>query len=376
MTHSEPMSVYVHVPFCRHRCGYCDFTLVAERDDLIDAYLAALETELQSASSQRVVKTLFFGGGTPTHLSVEQLVRLFTVVARHFTVSDDGEVSIEANPDGLSDDKIEVLREHGVNRISLGVQSFDDVVLSTLERTHTAEVAADVVERLRSSIANISLDLIFGVPGQTLDSWQNTLSRAIGLQPQHISTYGLTYETGTQFYSRRERGDLVPLHSEIERAMYLTAMQSLGQAGFEHYEISNFAMPGCRCRHNETYWAAESYFAFGPGAARYVDGRRETNVRSVFGWLKRIEAGEDPTGEREQLSVEDRAREAIVLALRTSCGISRREFAAQFEFRAEELSAAAIEKHAGLGNLVDDGDTFRLSDQGRFVADAVVVDFL
>ncbi len=376
MTFPEPRAAYIHVPFCVHRCGYCDFTLVAGRDDLMGDYLNALGLEMQSLARPREIDTLFFGGGTPTQLAADQLRQLFEIVAQWFRLAPNAEVSVEANPDGLDEEKLIVMHEAGVNRVSLGIQSFDPVVLSTLERQHSPEDIHAAIGRVRKHIDNISLDLIFGVPDQSLQSWETTLEETIACKPQHVSTYGLTYEKGTTFWSRRERGELVDTHPEIERSMYQYAMERLPAAGIPQYELSNFARDGYPCRHNETYWAAAPYFAFGPGAARYAGGRRETNHRSVFTWLKRLRSGQSAIAEVEEMTSSNRAHEAIMLGFRRTAGIDRKEFAEQFGCSFDELVPDALSRHIELGNLEDDGQRIRLTQQGRFIADSVVVDFL
>ena len=371
-----PGAAYIHVPFCVHRCGYCDFTVVAGRDDLIDAYLDALAIEMRSLPRPAEVDTLFIGGGTPTHLPADRLARLLALLRERFVLAPDYEWSVEANPANLTDDRIAVLTDAGVNRVSLGAQSFDAATLALLERDHRPEDVADCVRRLQRRIPNVSIDLIFGVPGQTLANWEQALDAALRLEPMHVSTYGLTFERGTRFWGRRERGELVPVPDELERTMYAAAMDRLGDVGFEHYEISNFARPGYRCRHNEVYWKAQPYYAFGPGAARYINGRRETNHRSTTTWLKRVLAGESPVGDAEELSPEDRAREAIVLGLRRIEGIARNDFERTTGFVLDVLAGTMIRKHVDAGVLEDDGERVRLTREGRFVADAVIVDFL
>ena len=372
----EPRAAYIHVPFCRHRCGYCDFTLLAGRDDLIDDYLRALKIELQSLIEQKELDTLFLGGGTPSHLSAEQLDRLMDLLFDHFRLAEGYEFSIEANPIDLAPEKIGVLVDAGVNRVSLGVQSFDAEILQLLERDHRAEHILEVVERLKTRIENIGIDLIFGVPGQTLELWQQTLQTAIDLKPTHFSTYGLTFEKGTSFWARREKRELIPLPEELEREMYRAAMEMLPAAGFEQYELSNFAGPGFRCRHNEVYWNGEPYFGFGPGAAQYINGRRDINHRSVTTWLKRVIAGESPVGESEELSPEERAREAAVIALRKCEGIDKRKFAQRFGFTLDGLAGDAINRYLQTGLLEETETHLRLTREGRFLADTVIVDFL
>lgn len=339
-------------------------------------YLTALAVEMRSLEAPREIDTLFFGGGTPTQLSADQLHRLFCTVAEWFPLADGAEVSVEANPDGLTAEKVAVMRAAGVNRVSLGIQSFDPEVLQILERQHAPDEIHAAIDRVRERIDNISLDLIFGVPGQSMKSWQATLKETIACDPLHVSTYGLTFEKGTTFWSRRQRGDLVATHPEIERDMYQHAMEQLPAAGIAQYELSNFAREGYACRHNETYWAAAPYFAFGPGAARYLDGRRETNHRSVFTWLDRTLDGRSAVAEVEEMTTAERAHEAIMLGFRRTAGIDRTEFVRQFGCEFDELVPDALSRHLELGNIEDDGQRIRLTQQGRFIADSVVVDFL
>ncbi len=264
----------------------------------------------------------------------------------------------------------------GDHRLSLGVQSFDDGVLKFLERDHRRPEIFQAVEGLRKWIPNIAFDLIFGVPGQSLDTWRKTLSEALSLGPLHLSTYGLTFEKGTAFWTRLSRGQIARTPESLEREMYAAAMDDLSAGGFEQYEISNFARPGFRCRHNITYWKALPYYGFGPGAARYLNGRREMNHRSVTTWIKRIQSGQSPLMEAEELSAEDRARELCVLELRMCEGIPLAEFAQRTGYNPESLAGDAIRGHQENGLLERTPTHLRLTREGRFVADSVVGDFL
>jgi oxygen-independent coproporphyrinogen-3 oxidase len=371
-----PRSAYVHVPFCRHRCGYCNFTLVAGRDDLIGDYLQAVELELRSLESPHEVDTLFFGGGTPTHLPVDALESLLKTVTHWFPLAAGGELSVEANPADLTEDKIALLAEHGVNRLSLGGQSFDAAKLAILERDHDAEVIAQGIARARTRIPSISLDLIFGTPGETVDVWRHDLGTALALGPQHVSTYGLTFERGTPYWSRLLSGEIQRLDEEVERAMYALAIDTLSAAGFEHYEVSNFARPGQRCRHNEAYWAGDGYYAAGPGAAHYVAGRRAMNHRSTTTYLKRVLAGESPVAESETLEPEDRAREMLVFGLRRLEGIRREPFATRTGFRIDDLIGRPLADLVSHGLLRDDGQSVQLTREGLYVSDAIWPRFL
>ena len=371
-----PRAAYVHVPFCRHRCGYCNFTLVAGRDDLVGDYLRAIELELQLLEHPREVDTLFFGGGTPTHLALDALETLLESVARWFPLAPEGEFSVEANPADLTSEKIALLAAHGVTRLSLGGQSFDAKKLALLERDHDAESLVRGVALARRQIASVSLDLIFGTPGETLDVWQHDLQSGLALVPQHVSTYGLTFERGTPYWSRLLEGELQRLDEETEQVMYALAIDSLTAAGFEHYEVSNFAQPGHRCRHNEVYWSGDGYYAVGPGAASYVDGRRAMNHRSTTTYLKRVLAGQSPVAESETLAPADRARELLVFGLRRLEGVDRRQFAERTGLELDALVMPQLGDLVAHGLLSDDGDRVRLTRAGLFVSDAIWPKFL
>jgi oxygen-independent coproporphyrinogen-3 oxidase len=373
-----PRAAYIHVPFCRHRCGYCNFTLVAGRDDLIEAYLAAVGRELALLDGPHEVDTLFFGGGTPTQLPRPQLARLLETVLDTFPLVQGGELSIEANPIDVVEgsDRLRDLAAAGVTRLSLGIQSFNPAVLALLERDHTPQQAVEAVFRARASIPSVSIDLIFGVPGQSLSDWQSDLQFVRGAKVQHVSTYGLTFEKGTAFWGRRGKGELTPADEDLERQMYESAIDTLTSAGFEHYEVSNFARPGSRCRHNETYWLGGQYFAAGPGASRFIAGRRETNHRSTTTYIARLLAGQSPVAESESLGAEDAARERLVFALRRLEGVDAIGFASQTGFTIEQLGGTALAKFLSLGLLEMAAGRLRLTRAGLLVSDSLWGDFL
>ncbi len=373
---ASPRAAYVHVPFCRHRCGYCNFTLIAGRDELVGDYLRAIEIELRSLGTPHAVDTLFFGGGTPTHLSAAQLQQLLETVGRWFPLAAGHEFSVEANPADLNEEKAALLAAAGVNRLSLGGQSFDPHKLQVLERDHDAAQLRAAFAVARRHVRSVSLDLIFATPNETPDTWQSDLAQALELAPNHVSTYGLTYERGTPYWSRLLEGDLHRLDEETERDMYATAIDTLTAAGFEHYEVSNFARPAHRCRHNEVYWSGQQYLAVGPGAARYVGGRREMNHRSTTTYLKRVLAGQSPVAESETLDAEDRARERLVFGLRRMEGVERAGFVSQTGFGIDELVGEELRSLVAQGLLVEDGQRVRLSRRGLFVSDAIWPRFL
>jgi oxygen-independent coproporphyrinogen-3 oxidase len=369
-----PRAAYVHVPFCAHHCGYCDFAVVTGHPDLVDPYLDALAAELATLERPRVVDTLFLGGGTPTYLDRARLERLLADIGRWLHLAPTHEFTVEANPDTLDTERVAVLAEYGVNRVSLGAQSFQPRVLSVLERQHCPEEVARAVECARQHVAHISLDLIFGAPGQRLAEWQADLDQALALNPDHVSTYGLTYETGTRLWKQRARGELNPVGEEIEHALYGCALDVLEAAGFEHYEISNHARAGCRSRHNQVYWANEAYYGFGLGAARYIAGRRELNTRHLDTYLQRMRKGQSPTCQSEELAPLDRARETLGLQLRRSDGVDRSRFRLQTGWELDDLCGPGIARHVGLGLLDDDGTRVRLTRAGKFVADSIIAE--
>ena len=373
---TDPRSAYIHVPFCAHRCGYCNFTLVAGRDDLIEPYLTAIGRELSWLEWPREVDTLFFGGGTPTQLRGGQLERLLTTVLAWHPLAAGHEFSVEANPADIDAATVRALADHGVTRISLGAQSFNAGKLRRLERDHQPADIARAVELIRAAGLHVALDLIFAAPDETLVDWQADLAAALSLQPDHVSTYGLTFERGTSFWSRLTHNQVARAPEELERSMYAAAIDTLTAAGFEHYEVSNFARPGHRCRHNEAYWSGDEYFAAGPGASRHVAGVRETNHRSTTTYLKRVLAGESPVAEREQLPPEDRARELLVFALRRLGGVERDWFKARTGFDIDQLARPALSDFMHLGLLSDDGHSVRLTRAGLFVSDALWPKFL
>jgi oxygen-independent coproporphyrinogen III oxidase len=382
-----PRAAYIHVPFCAHHCGYCNFTVITGRAELIGSYLAALQRELSWLETPRPVDTVFIGGGTPTWLSPPDLEQLLRLVRAWFPPASGErrlpgespeihEWTVEANPGGLDAERLAILADHGVTRLSLGAQSFHPDKLRALERDHSPDDIRRAVAAARPHFDSISLDLIFGAPGETLAEWCADVEAALQLAPDHLSTYGLTYERGTTFWGRRARGELVETPEELERTMYAHVIERLASAGFEHYEVSSFARPGHRCRHNETYWAAEGYYAAGPGAARFVAGRREVNHRSTTTWLARVLAGKSPVAESEQLAPADRAREALVLGLRRLEGVDRQAFQARTGFELDELIGPALRRFVDLELLSDTAGRLRLTRAGLFVSDSIWPTFL
>lgn len=365
----KPRSLYIHIPFCRHRCGYCNFTLVAGRDYLVDRFLDAIENEFIWLEQTYEVDTIFLGGGTPSHLSAENMQRLCGIIRSRFSFADNFEFTAECNPSDVTDSCAEALAEIGVNRISLGVQSLNSQKLKTLERDHSREIVIEAIANARRFCKNVSIDLIFATPNETLEEWRTDLDQAIALQPDHVSTYELTYEKGTAFWTQRMHGNIDSADEELRCKMYEHAIATLSENGFEQYEVSSFAKPNYRCRHNVVYWSGKPYFAFGPGASRFIDGTRETNHQSTMRYLDLIEAGTPPISERECLSTEDQARELLAIGLRQMDGINFEQFSKQTGFSALNLFAPIENELTDAGLISINEESIRLTQKGILVCD-------
>ena len=373
---SLPTSAYVHVPFCAHRCGYCDFTVVAGRDDLAGRYVTALARELRGLPEDRPpLRTLFIGGGTPTHLPLEELDALLRLLRRSFALEPDAEFSVEANPHGLTDAKLDVLAEHGVTRVSLGVQALDDASLRLLERDHRTGDALETLGRCVARFPSVSADLIFGVPGLSDIDWRRSLTAVAERGATHVSAYGLTFERGTAFWTRRMKGSLSEMADERQRSQYAEAMDRLPALGYAQYELSNYARPGHRCRHNETYWDRGEYWGLGPGAASLVGGVRRTNHRSTTTWLKRVEAGQSGVADEEPQTLRTVGEELVMLGLRRVEGVDLAAFEAAVGEPLTAFAPGAEERCAAAGWVERSRGRLRLTREGRFVADTVMGEF-
>lgn len=376
----KPAGLYIHIPFCMAKCHYCDFFSVRPAPGRITPLVTALVRELAASPIEREglpVRSIFVGGGTPTALPSGELGRLFRVLNRLNRRDHPAEFTVEANPATLDETRISILRDSGVNRISLGAQSFNLVELDTLGRIHGPEDILRTVDLVRrSGIGRLNLDLIFGIPGQTRASWGRSLAEAIGTGVEHISCYALTYEPGTLLYERRTRGLIQPPDEELEAAMYEQAIDTLTAAGFDQYEISNFARPGAACLHNLGYWTGEPYIGIGPSAAGYINGHRLRNVADVDEYVRLVMAGESPVIERERLDPRRQAGEAAMLELRLCAGIDRERFRERFGHDPVTLFGDAIGVHTANGRITVTPTHVRLTRVGQLVADAVIADFL
>ena len=319
-----PRHVYLHVPFCARRCSYCDFSIAVRRDVPVDEYLQALDAELRTrfTDERHEVDTIYLGGGTPSRLGGEGVARALELVERHFTPADGAEITIEANPEDVSPDAAARWRDAGVNRMSLGGQTFDDRVLTWMHRGHGAAGTAQAVDTAREAgITNLSLDLIFALPEALERNWSNDVRRVLELEPDHISLYGLTIEPGTPLGKWVAAGATVEQPEDGYEGDFMLAHQLLTGAGFDHYEVSNYARPGRRARHNSAYWNHAPYVGLGPAAHGFDGDVRRWNARAYAAWRDAAASGADPIEGSERLTAENRVAEDVYLGLRSDAGL-------------------------------------------------------
>ena len=377
MSTAAATALYVHVPFCARKCRYCDFFSVAGHDELIDPYLDALQGELRKRKANLDIRTIYVGGGTPTSLATGQLNRLLGMFADVLDLSGLVEFTVEANPGTLDLDKLAMMKKNGVNRLSLGVQSLNDRLLQTLGRIHTAEQSIEAINQARETgFENVSIDLIFAIPEECIEDLKRDLDGAVALKVEHISAYGLTFEEGTPLWEDLQEGRVARVKEETELEMYRTVGSTLASAGFEHYEVSNYAQPSRRSIHNQVYWRNDPYMGIGPGAVSYQSGSRLTNVRDVGRYIQLVKAQGDATGERERLEPRKRAGEAAMLGLRRIEGIDEQEFAARTGFALQELAGEAFGRLVEMGLVKREKGRVQLTERGMEVADSVVEEFL
>jgi oxygen-independent coproporphyrinogen-3 oxidase len=364
-TATELHHLYVHIPFCLKVCPYCSFYKEAsdrnKTQAFLDSILLDLERHLREMPACRI-ETIFFGGGTPSALSVKQLNFLLSGLHRRLDLSSLREWTLEMNPATVSLEKARMLREFGVNRVSIGVQSWDPEILHRLGRVHSAEEAERSFHILREAgFTNLNLDLIFGVPGQSIETWQRTVEKTVGLAPEHISAYCLTFEEDTEFFKRFQSGDLTQ-DTEQDAIFYEFTMATLASAGYRQYEISNYAKPGYECLHNLAYWLGRNYLGLGPSAFSTIGEKRWQNTSDTSRYIEQIRSAIDPISFREQVSERMREAEAIAFGLRTAIGVSKSKMTRW----TSELDALRHE-----GYIEEENARIRLTAKGRMVADSI-----
>lgn len=369
--------IYVHLPFCPYICPYCDFAKWPHRRSAAQRYLQALHAEIDRRADGRSHETVFLGGGTPNTYAADDIARLLTHIRERFPGPAERETTIEVNPELVRAEDLPVYVRAGVNRISVGVQSFVPQEIATLGRRHTFEDVQRVVRAARSaSLQSVSVDLIFAVPGQTARSWRSSLQAALDLNVDHISTYGLTIEAGTPYEKWHEREPRAFFDDAMEADLYEIAIEMLEGAGFEHYEISNFARPGHRSKHNANYWANGEYVGLGVGAASYLEGVRAVHTRDLETYVSAVLEGREIPVESEKLEGPQRAGEAVMLALRTAQGVSLPAFKERYGLDFLDFYAPIVERYRADGLLEVDAGHVRLTRRGRFVANDVCAAFV
>ena len=371
----KPTSAYVHIPFCTQICYYCDFSKVFIKNQPVDSYLEHLLQEFYSYDIQKL-RTLYIGGGTPTALSASQLEVLLEGLTKNLDLSVLEELTIEANPGDLDADKIAVLQNSAVNRVSLGVQTFDDKMLKKIGRSHTEKDIYENIDRLKlAGFDNISIDLIYALPGQTMEQVKDNVAKAIALDIPHMSLYSLILENHTVFMNRMRRGKLPLPKEELEAEMFEYIIAELERAGFEHYEISNFSKQGFESRHNLMYWDNAEYYGIGAGASGYVDGVRYKNHGPIRHYLKAVEEGSARINE-EHLSQREQMEEEMFLGLRKKSGVSMARFEEKFGRSFQELYGDVVRELIQQGLMQVEGDCVRMTKRGLFLGDTVAERFI
>ena len=378
----DPAGIYIHIPFCGTRCHYCNFATGGYEEALAARYVAALgieierEVELHPGMTRRV-GTVYFGGGTPTTLRADQLGFLIDTCRRRFEIADDAEITVEANPGTVSVDYLRHLRSLGVNRLSFGVQSFDDRELAMIGRTHSGKEAREAFEMARAAgFANLSLDLIAGLPEQDLVTWRRNLDGLFALAPEHLSVYLLELYRDAPLQHRIERGELQAIDDEKTVTMYYELVDKAGQYGYDQYEISNWARPGFESRHNLKYWTGAPYWAFGISAAGYDGESRWSNTRNINRYLELTESGASPVAEESRLTDEERQSESIFLRLRLREGVDLRAHAAKFGVEISTRYREEIDRLREAGLIEMDESTMRISRAGKVLANEVFAAFI
>ncbi|GAB6100242.1 radical SAM family heme chaperone HemW [Halanaerocella petrolearia] len=372
--------LYIHIPFCIEKCHYCDFNSVSiKNNNLITEFAQALEREIELLADKYSpkVETIFIGGGTPTVLSGSTLAKIITKCQQELSCSDNLELTVEANPGSLDREKLITLKRAGVNRLSFGVQSFNDYFLEQLGRIHTVQQAIDNYYLAREvGFDNINLDLIFALPGQSLRDWKTTLDLVCQLNPDHLSTYNLKFEEGTLYYQWLQEGKLEPVSEELDLEMYQLTKEKLENHGYQQYEISNFAQDNKKCFHNKRYWLYQPYLAVGPGAHFYDGEGRGYNYNSIKKYCQQIKEGQLPVANYQELVLEEQIEERMMMGLRLTEGILLANFKARYNLSVFDLYKEKISRLKETGLISIDNTSLSLTTSGMLMANQVISEFL
>lgn len=372
-------AAYIHIPFCEHICHYCDFNKVFLKGQPVDEYLDSLEKEIKLTvtNNQSPLSTVFVGGGTPTSLNAQQLERLCRIISDNLPLAEHAEYTFEANPGDLSPDKLKALYEGGVNRLSFGVQSFNDDLLQRIGRTHRAKDVFTSVEAAKNiGFDNISIDLMYSLPGQTIDDFAATLKQAFTLDIKHFSGYSLIIEPKTVFYNLLRKGKLLTPGEDAEASMYRLLMEEMAGHGYKQYEISNFAKDGYESIHNITYWNNEEYYGFGAGAHGYVNGNRRSNFGPLKKYMEPLAEGSLPLLDNHKVTQTEQMEEELFLGLRKNSGVSLSAFREKYNQEIEKLFANELKELLDRGLISMDNGYLKLTYNGRFLGNEVFQSFI
>ena len=370
--------IYIHIPFCKRRCIYCDFFSTTQSEKKAE-YVHALVRELEMRKDyvgEEEIETIYLGGGTPSQLSQEELEEIFTYIYKVYKVTPDAEITLEANPDDLTPEYVSMLRSLPINRISMGIQTFQEETLKLLHRRHTARQAIEAFRRCREAgFQNISIDLMYGLPGETLETWEQDLQQAIDLHPEHISAYHLIYEEGTTLWNLREQNKVEEAEEELSLTLFKTLIERLTKAGYQHYEISNFCLPGLHSRHNSSYWTGKKYLGCGPSAHSFDGISRQWNVSSLEKYLEGIRSNQLDF-ELEELDLYTRYNDFVITSIRTCWGMPLAQLRTTYGETLYNYCLRMAKPHIEQGVLEIKEDTLKLTPQGIFISDGIMSDLL
>ena len=370
--------IYIHIPFCKRRCIYCDFFSTTQ-SEMKSEYVHALVRELEIRKDyldNEEIETIYLGGGTPSQLSQEELEEIFAHIYKVYKVTPDAEITLEANPDDLTPEYVSMLRGLPINRISMGIQTFQEETLKLLHRRHTAQQAIEAFKRCREAgFQNISIDLMYGLPGETLETWEQDLQQAIALHPEHISAYHLIYEEGTTLWNLREQNKVEEAEEELSLTLFKTLIERLTKAGYQHYEISNFCLPGLHSRHNSSYWTGKKYLGCGPSAHSFDGTSRQWNVSSLDKYLEGIRTGQLDF-EIEDLDLYTRYNDFVITSIRTCWGMPLSQLRTNYGENLYNYCLRMAKPHIQQGVLEIKEDTLKLTSEGIFISDGIMSDLL
>ena len=370
--------IYIHIPFCKRRCIYCDFFSTTQSDQK-STYVRALCEELRIRKDylqKEDIETIYLGGGTPSQLSPKELESIFTTIYNIYKVKENAEITLEANPDDLTPEYVSMLCQLPINRISMGIQTFQENTLKLLHRRHTAQQAVEAFYRCREAgFQNISIDLMYGLPGETLETWIHDLKQAIDLHPEHISAYHLIYEEGTVLWKLREECQVKEADEDLSVSLFSTLIDMLTQAGYQHYEISNFCLPGLHSQHNSSYWTGKNYLGCGPSAHSYNGFSRQWNVASLDKYMTGISSGQ-PDFELEELDLYTRYNDFVITSIRTCWGMPLSRLQTEYSEELYHYCLRMAKPHLEQGVLQLQDEVLKLTSKGIFVSDGIMSDLL